>query len=403
MERTMNHLRKSTIQMNRMLTLKWIISYIVLLSGIFSGVVFAQSNDSFLDRPEVIVLPEKADRHSATNRNFSGIPSIAIAENGRMWATWYAGITPKEDENNYVVLSTSADGGDTWKEIMIIDPDQEDPVRAFDPELWVDPTGKLWFFWAQSIGHEGTIAGVWTMTTPDSGSENPEWSLPERLTDGIMMCKPTVLSTGEWVLPASTWRKTDNSAKLIVSDNQGKSWKERGSVNVPAMDREFDEHMIVEKDDGTLWMLVRTKYGIGESFSGDRGKTWTELVPSNIKHPSARSFIRRLQSGNFLLVKHGPIDLQTKRSHLMAFISPDDGVSWTNGLLLDERSGVSYPDGQQLDNGDIVIVYDYSRTKEQHILMTRFTEEDILANDYDRRIIKVFNRRKTVSDGGLNQ
>ncbi|MBK8506067.1 MAG: exo-alpha-sialidase [Saprospiraceae bacterium] len=385
-----------------MIASKLIFRNIVLVSCIYSGLVFGQSNDAFLNPPEVIVLSKKADKHAAQKRKFTGIPSIAIAANGRMWATWYAGITPKEDENNYVVLSTSADDGDTWKEILIIDPDQQDSVRAYDPEVWVDPTGKLWFFWAQTIGHEGTVAGVWSINTIDPGTENPDWSQPKRLTDGIMMCKPTVLSTGEWILPASTWRKTDNSAKLIVSEDQGKSWKERGSANVPEPDRAYDEHMIVEKSDGTLWMLVRTKYGIGESFSDDRGKTWGTLVPSNLKHPSARSFIRRLQSGNLLLVKHGPIDMQTQRSHLMAFISQDDGANWTNGLLLDERSGVSYPDGQQLENGDIVIIYDYSRTKEQHILMTTFTENDILAHDYDESIIKVFNHRKTVSDGGID-
>ena len=107
-----------------------------------------------------------------------------------------------------------------------------------------------------------------------------------------MMCKPTVLSSGEWLLPVSTWRLTDESAKVIASTDQGKTWTLRGTSNVPKPDREYDEHMIVERTDDSLWMLVRTNYGIGESISKDKGRTWSDLVPSSILHTSSRFFIR---------------------------------------------------------------------------------------------------------------
>ncbi|MGA1181564.1 MAG: extracellular solute-binding protein, partial [Marivivens sp.] len=72
------------------------------------------------------------------------------------------------------------------------------------------------------------------------------------------------LSSGEWVLPASTWRKTDNSAKMVVSTDRGASWTVRGGCNVPAAERAFDEHMFIERQDGSLWLLARTTYGIGQ-------------------------------------------------------------------------------------------------------------------------------------------
>jgi hypothetical protein len=50
---------------------------------------------------------------------------------------------------------------------------------------------------------------------------------------------------------------------------------------------------------------------------------------------------------------------------------------------LDERKGVSYPDGQQVEDGTIYIIYDYNRTQDQHILMTQFTEEGILSGNAD--------------------
>jgi hypothetical protein len=89
--------------------------------------------------------------------------------------------------------------------------------------------------------------------------------------------------------------------------------------------------------------------------------------------------VRRLNSGNLLLVKHGAIDTRTGRSDLKAFVSKDDGKSWTGGLLLDDRRGVSYPDGQQTDDGLIRIIYDYSRTGSRHILMATFREDDVTA------------------------
>jgi hypothetical protein len=380
------------------------ITFFTIFAMTAPGLLSAQQDEDFLLPPRLVRDPSSTGTHAAQYRKFTGIPSLSVSPEGRLWATWYAGRTPAEDQNNYVVVATSGDGGETWEEVLAIDPDGPGPVRAFDPETWLDPDGKLWFFWAQSLDDEeaswfgGVNAGVWAMTASDAEGAVPEWSEPRRLTDGIMMCKPIVLSGGEWVLPASTWR-TGKGARMVVSGDRGKNWRVRGAVDVPEEVWNCDEHTIVERKDGSLWMLVRTQYGIGESTSDDRGRTWTPLVPSSIRHPTARFFIRRLSSGSLLLVKHGPMDMRTGRSHLMAFISQDEGHTWSGGLLLDERPGVSYPDGQQAVDGTIHVVYDFSRTGDQHILMTSFREEDVIPCD-DHKMLEVFRRRWVVSNGG---
>lgn len=375
------------------------------LTFIFT-VSFAQDDKYYLDPPQTIDNPASTDEYSATNRKFTGISSMAVSPGGRLWATWYAGITPGEDKNNYVVVATSGDKGETWEEVIVIDHGQE-IVRSYDPEIWIDPDGKLWVFWAQAtyVGGtwlsvtEGTLAGVWALTTEDPDNNEPEWAEPRRLTDGVMMCKPIVLTSGEWVLPASMWKISEGSARMVVSYDRGETWDVRGAASVPENVRSYDEHMIVERKDGSLWMLIRTRYGIGQSISNDRGKTWSQVTPSLIQHPTARFFITRLNSGNMLLVKHGPIDMRTRRSHLMAFISKDDGHSWSDGLLLDERPGISYPDGQQVSDGTIYITYDYDRRGSQNILMTSFTEDDIISGS-SRKILEVFQRRLVISKGG---
>jgi hypothetical protein len=384
-----------------------IIGFVALTFMMNTG-VSAQDKGSFLDPPQIINKPANNQRYSAESRKFTGIPSLAISRKGRMWATWYAGVTPGEDHNNYVVVATSADGGESWEEMLAIDPDGPGPARSYDPELWIDPEGRLWAFWAQatpsngtwSLVTEGTVAGVWTITTKNPDKRNPSWSAPRRLTDGVMMCKPMVSYRGEWILPASMWKLEGGSARMVVSTDKGETWHLRGAASVPKDVRNFDEHIIVERNDKSLWMLVRTQYGIGESVSTDNGQNWSPLLPSKIQHPAARFFIRRLNSGSLLLVKHGPIEKRTDRSHLMAFISKDDGQSWTGGLLLDERSGVSYPDGQQSEDGTIYIIYDYNRTVDQQILMAGFREEDVISGNHGSASVIL---RMPVSSGGAKQ
>ncbi len=377
------------------------ISTVYVLFACVCLTCFAQSDKpAFLNPPEIITDPGRYYKYSEESRKFTGIPSLAVTPGGRVWATWYAGPTPNEDDNNYVILSTSENGGKSWEEVLIVDPDGRGPVRAFDPEVWISPDNTLWLFWAQTIQFDGTISGTWCIHTRDIGKKNPRWSEPKRLSDGIMMCKPTVLKNGDWILPVSTWMETDYSAKALATTDQGKTWTMRGGCDVPKKERIFDEHMVVEKRDGSLWMWIRIRNGIGESFSKDSGKTWSEMNIMPMKHPSTRFFVRRLASGNLLLVKNGPMDYLTTRSHLMAFISKDDGKTWSRGLLLDERALVSYPDGQQDEDGMIHIIYDYNRYADKQIFMVSFTEEDVLSEDYDVRLTKVTGNRKLVSQGG---
>ncbi len=344
--------------------------------GIVTGVGSMAIQPSLAAIPaQVITNP--SPKYSSSARRFQGIPSMAVAPSGRLWTVWYGGVGPTEDEFNYVIAATSSDGGTTWSdEKLVVDPDGVGTVRAFDPQAWVDPNGTLWIIWAQTIGHDSSVAGTWAITTDQPDAENPVWSDPVRLTDGIMMGKPIVLTTGEWVLPAAVWG-ADNSCRMVVSSDQGASWQLRGAANVPSEYRNADEHMLVERLDGSLWMWIRTDYGIGESSSSDRGVTWSAVVPSDVQHTVSRFFIWRLASGNLLLVKHGGIDEDVGRTDLTAFISKDDGETWEGGLLLDDRAAISYPDGMQDADGAIYITYDRRRTTEREILMARFTEAEV--------------------------
>lgn len=339
--------------------------------------------------------PEYADAVRPGNM----VLGIDRTPKGRLWAAW---VGNGDSPNGFFMLATSDDGGTTWsKPRVVIDP--QDGVldgaryerRALVGNLWTDPLGRLWCFFDQSLGYFDGRAGDFFIRCDDPDAVTPTWTPPVRIADGCTLNKPTVLADGDWLLPVSLWTRdrmggpgVDKTAhedldairmaNVFASTDQGKTWSRRGGVAFP--DTDFDEHMIVELKDGRLWMLARTKQGISESFSADKGRTWSAPTTSAIQNTSARFFIRRLASGNLLLVKNGPIDVRLpRRSSLTAFLSTDDGKTWPHSLLIDDRAQVSYPDGFQAPDGTIHVLYDWNRHTDAEILLARFREEDVLA------------------------
>jgi hypothetical protein len=277
------------------------------------------------------------------------------------------------------MIITSGDDGKTWSGLRIVVDMPDNPVRVSAPCLWIDPLGRLWFFWKQAYviqGNANLHAGLWAMVTENPCDPEPDWSEPRRLCDGIMHNKPTILSNGDWIFPVNLrkdWTGDDPGSKkevpsnivAMTTDDRGTTFTLRGALNMSTVPgpvtKRGSEAMLVELSNGRLWMLIRMAYGMGESYSGDGGRNWSPIVPSSIKHPGSKFFLRKLSSGNLLLVKHGPINERTSRERLMAFISTDDGKTWKGGLMLDERHLVSYPDGLQTPDGRIYIIYDHGR------------------------------------------
>ena len=314
---------------------------------------------------------------------------------GRIWGLW-TGTGDRAD--GYFLLATSDDGGATWSKPRLVvgalDPTGKRQRGALVGNLWTDPLGRLWLFFDQAvIGLPGPRAD-WFIRCDNPDADTPVWSKAVCFSDeGCTLNKPTILKNGEWLLPVSKW--ADKTAWVYVSADQGNSWKPRGSVKFP--DWNFDEHMFVELRDGRLWMLARTGGNPYECFSTDNGATWTEPRPAaTVQNVNSRFFLRRLASGRILLVKNGPpTERIKKRSHLSAYLSEDEGKTWKGGLLLDERSSVSYPDGFEAPDGLIHILYDWNRHTDAEILLAKFREEDVLARKLvskDAKLLMLANK-----------
>ncbi|MBQ2686960.1 MAG: exo-alpha-sialidase [Clostridia bacterium] len=330
-------------------------------------------------------------KYEHDDRIWQGIPSIEVTKKGRIFSTFYTGGTTEPQIYNYSLLVYSDDGKNFTEPVAVA---RDDDHRCYDPTVWIDPLGRLWFVW--SIMPDNA---VYAAICDDPDADEIVFGEEFRIGNDIMLNKPTVLSSGEWLFPIAVWNKgvavgrlTDSwddmrgSFVYRTTDN-GKTFEKLGRSEVE--NRLYDEHMVLELNDKRLMMLVRTTYGIGISYSDDKGLTWSEGEDSKLGGPCSRFHITRLKSGRVLLVNHYNFK---GRNNLYALLSDDDCKSWKYKLLIDERSNVSYPDAKEAEDGYIYITYDRERGAfyrsiddvdgaAREILYAKITEDDIIAGE----------------------
>ena len=370
--------------------------WLILITNVDERYVYVDPQENSLLPPEIIKNPasmlvehpEYAE-YLDGGRNWQGMASMAKDnKSGRLWATWYSG-GDGECDFNYVVVYTSGDDGASWiGPVLVVDPPYEG-VRAFDPNLWTDPDGKVWLIWTQSYGHDDGRCGVWAITTENPESENPKWSNPIRFANGVGICDPIVLENqvgelpaGTWLFPAAIWDRayghagfeTEKHPNVYVSYDKGTTWSYYSSVPTTQFKRTYDENMIVENSDGTLSMYIRTEGGIEISTSSD-GKSWTPSVYAGITQASARFWIGRLDEETLLAVYNAE-----GRSQMTAALSYDDGKTWTHKLLIYAPYSM-YPDVHIDDKGVIYIITCENPYTNMKINMARLTKADIEAGE----------------------
>lgn len=321
---------------------------------------------------------------SAYKRLWQGIPGVEVTGSGRKFVSLYSGGI-NEGAGNFSMVLCDHEGA--FKPIAVIDAGPEG--RAYDPCLWIDPLGRLWFIWAVQPDNRVEFS---ILEDPDG--DLTAWSEIRTLGFDVMLNKPIVAQNGDWLFPCAVWKDgllaqgwgaegiNPTGTHVFVSRDQGQSFSLLSTAKVT--DRHYDEHMLIQHPDSSYSLYTRTRYGIAVSHSTDC-INWTDGVDAGLGGPNSRFYIGRLQSGALLLVNHRYF---TGRNNLTAMISDDEGKTWNEGLLLDERTQVSYPDVTQAADGTIYIVYDRERGAHynpnvdytnyaREILMAAITEEDI--------------------------
>ena len=385
----------------------------ILFFVVVSKLTFSQprmQNEKERANAGVVLVQPKNDIR-IINRQHQRVSSKACSEDGGViYITWYTG-GKGEQAGNYVTLSVSADRGKSWKHDELVVYPKDSNTRFFDPVLWRDHQGQVWWFYAVSMNNQyfDPKTGVNAIPISWDGTK-VRHKKPSLLSYGVMMNNPIYIPEKHITLFPSYIKILNRAGQnrfeiddyvqdgtfIYAHDHKkkGKNFKKvlEPYSYIPVLPDEkriFDEHNIVQIAEGSrhFMALIRYKGGMYFSPSNDYGKTWLSLEPFTAAGltTSSRCYLGRLKSGNLILV----MNANTTRNNMTAFISEDGGHTWPYQLLLDERASVSYPDLDQSSDGLIHVTYDRDRSGAQEINYCSFREEDVISGDNS----KVFKTR----------
>ncbi len=174
----------------------------------------------------------------------------------------------------------------------------------------------------------------------------------------------------------------------VYSDDGGQSWKNcRSDVTLDCGGKAGEsgacEPVLIELDDGRVWMIIRTQTGyLFESFSHDGGVTWSEARRTVFRASNAPAGVMRLRDGRMVLAWNNefgpPFRDGISYSRQSLALAIQEGGEWkgyreanTFGPAdnLDGYGGMRYPFLVETPDSRILIAYSEdgraSRRKQQ--------------------------------------
>ncbi|HKX29963.1 MAG TPA: sialidase family protein [Blastocatellia bacterium] len=303
---------------------------------------------------------------------FPSCHASTIAEsNGRLVAAWFGG-TKERHPDVGIWVSRHEDG--RWTAPVEVANGVESPEKRYptwNPVLHQPRRGPLLLFY--KVGPSPSTWWGMMMTSSDGGKT---WGKPRRLPDGIagpIKNKPLELGDGELLCPSSTedhgWRvHFERTADL------GQTWQRTEPIN-DGQEFAVIQPTLFVHEGGRLQALFRSRQGkIVESWSADRGRTWSGLRATSLPSPSTGIDGLTLKDGRHLLVynhvepepgKSGP------RAPLNVAVSAD-GKTWQAALVLEPgppTAEYSYPAVIQTGDGLVHITYTWYRKKIKHVVI----------------------------------
>ena len=110
-----------------------------------------------------------------TKRTWQGIPGLERTAKGRLFVSWFTGGSKRAEPENTVVLSHSDDGGKTFSAPQAMGLPLSDGTRCYDPCLWIDPKGRLWYLFNRSV-KDSTRHGVYARFCEAPDATPPVWA-----------------------------------------------------------------------------------------------------------------------------------------------------------------------------------------------------------------------------------
>lgn len=268
-----------------------------------------------------------------------------------------------------IAAVTSADGGLTWTDpsILVRNTGRQNVMSSSFLRL---KDGRTALFYLRKNGP--LDCRMFLQTSDDEGAT---WSEPVSVTTAqgyfvVNNDRIIQLRSGRLVVPAAYHRTKGPGEKsgrdildyravalFYLSDDGGRTWRESTdwwTLPVPNASG-LQEPGAVELRDGRLFAWARTDVGRQYGMeSRDGGEHWTPPVPTDFVSPNSPLSMKRIPAtGDLLAVwndRSGRFPLAAVdrfswgRNPLVAAVSKDDGLTWTNHRLVegDHARGYCY-------------------------------------------------------------
>lgn len=313
------------------------------------------------------------DQFIYTKASFPSAHASTIAETPKgLIAAWFGGT--REGAKDVCIWASHLINNKWTDPVMIADGIINDTLRyaCYNPVLYQIPNGELLLFY--KIGPN--VAG-WTGWLKRSKDNGKTWTEREALLPGYLgpIKNKPVLIDGKLICPSST-EKNGWKVHFEITPDFGKTWYKTDSINDGKIVSAIQPSILTYAD-GRLQVLCRSKNRtINESWSNDRGKTWSPMKASSLPNNNSGTDAVTLKDGRQLLVyNHVKPDSSLPngkgaRTPLNVAVSKD-GKNWGAAVILEDSpiSQYSYPSVIQTKDGKVHIVYTWRRERIKHVII----------------------------------